>query len=301
MNKVLSYESNGYCFVFEEKLTSPFFIDFNEFNPNIVSGRIEKQTYPGMDGVSTFEATLGERNINLSAKLIASNLGTKIKSISSVIDEYKNILSIAFHPKNTGVLRYRNNTGEYFIECRPTSIPAFGSIEFDGVLPFSVELYSDSSYWSRKEENKAILGGQDNVIELPTTLPETMPLTTNLITNINNLSGLEAYPKIQLFPCVLAPTIINESTGKKLALNSGISDGFYIEIDTAPEKRTVKLFRLDEEKDCYVEVENVAYWLTADSNVDFEIIQGENIIKIITTSAVSCVAEIIWHERVLAV
>ena len=301
MAKKLSYESNGFCFVFEETLTAPFFIDFNDFKPNTVTGRIEKQSYPGMDGATTFETALDVCNINLSAKVLAHNLGTRIKSIEAVIDEYKNLLSVTLNPKNVGVLRYKNNIGEFFIECRPTSIPAFGNIENDGILPFQVELYSDSSYWNRAEENEIIIGGQDDVVNIPTILPVNMPKLINLVGTINNSSGLPIFPKIQLFPCASAPMITNETTGKYLALNSGISEGFYVEIDTAPEKQTVVLMRLDEATGDYLKVDNVEYWLTADSAIDFEIISGENIIKINNTSAVPKTARLFWHEKVLAV
>lgn len=301
MAKKLSYESNGFCFVFEEALTAPFFIDFNDFKPNTVAGKIEKQSYPGMDGATTFETSLDVCNINLSAKLLAHNMGTRVRSIETVIDENKNSLAVAFNPKNIGVLRYRNNIGEFFIECRPTSIPAFGVIEIDGVLPFQVDLYSDSSYWSRAEENEIIIGGMENVLQIPTNLPFNMPKVINLAETINNLSGLPAFPKIQFFPCTSAPAIINETTGKYLALNDGISEGFYVEIDTAPEKQTVNLMRLDEETGNYIKVDNVEYWLTTDSSIDFEIATGTNIIKINTTSAVPKVARLYWNEKVLAV
>ena len=299
--KKLSYESSGICIVFEENLTAPFFIDFNDFKPNTVVGRIEKQSYPGMDGATTFETSLDVCNINLSAKVLAHNMGTRVRSIDSVIDETKNLLAVCFNPKNIGVLRYVNNVGEFFIECRPTSIPAFGNIENDGVLPFQVDLYSDSSYWSRADKNEIILGGMENVLQIPTNLPVNMPKVIKLSETINNSSGLPAFPKIQLFPCASAPLIVNEISGKYLALNNGISDGFYVEIDTAPEKQTVNLMKLDDITGNYYMVDNVEYWLTADSNVDFEIVPGVNVIKINTTSAVPKVARLIWNEQVLAV
>lgn len=87
-----------------------------------------------------------------------------------------------------------------------------------------------------------------------------------------------------------------------MALNRRLSDGFYIDIDTAPERNTVILWRLNEDTGKYEELEDVSYWLTIDSATDFSLVPGPNMLSADNIVAgVYPAASVIWHDRALGV
>lgn len=107
---------------------------------------------------------------------------------------------------------------------------------------------------------------------------------------------------MRFWPCNSTPILTNKTTGKYVALNRRLSDGFYIDIDTAPERNTVMLWRMNESTGEYDELEDVSYWLTIDSATDFSLTPGLNLLSADNIVAgVYPAASVIWHDRALGV
>lgn len=301
MWRQLNWSCNGVSIDFSDEIDAPIFLDFNEFNPHLVSGIFEKRSSPNMDGNITYGASLSERQLRLSARVMGGNVGSKAKPVETAIDEYIATLCDAFNPKLTGKLTYTTNNGVYYVECRPLSLPVFGETE-GYTQPFTIDLYCDTPYWLTSEEYSVNVGTSIPLLGTPLETPIESGEITSISQTIMNGTKYDIYPVIRFWPSNSTPELINSATGKKIALNTRMSDGFYIEIDTAPEKSTVMLWRYNEALEEYEEIENMSYWLTVDSSVDFPIVPGENVItagNVVAGNYPS--ATLVWHERALGV
>lgn len=297
----LRWHSAGISICFSDELTAPIFMDFNEFKRNLVSGIFDRRRSPNMDGVITYKATLSEGQIKIPARVMAFNIGSKSKPIETVIDEYTALLCDAFNPLNEGKLIYETNTGTYFIDCRPLSVPVFGEV-LGGTLPFAVDLYSDYPYWKRNIKHEVNIGTSIPLLGTPLEAPFEGGEITSISQTITNNTRHNIFPIIRFWPSNSTPSLINSATGKRIALNCSMSDGFYIDIDAAPHKSTVTLCRYNESLNEYEPVENVSYWLTKDSSIDFEIRPGENILTAENIVASNYpAATVIWREQSLGV
>lgn len=301
MWKQLNWTCGDISIDFSDEHSAKVFIDFNEFNPHLISGLFDKRSAPKLDGVITYSASLSERHIKFTAKVMGFNIGSASKPVETVLDEYTTILCDAFNPRKTGKLTYTTNNGSYFVIARPLSLPIFGEI-FGSTLQFTVDLYSDTSFWLKSDENSVNIGSSVPLLGTPLETPLEGGEIISILETITNQTRHDIYPIVRFWPSNSTPMLVNSATGKVLALNTRMSDGFYVEIDTSPEKGTVTLWRYNADLEEYEEIENVSYWLTVDSSTEFEIVPGENVLTAINVVAGNYpAATVIYHERALGV
>lgn len=301
MWKKLEWTVGGTTITMTDDRKAPIFLDFNDFNPHGVAGVFDERSSPGLDGAATYSAALSKRQPQFTARVLGFNVGTAQRPVETVLDEYTKLLCEVFSPRVVGRLTYTTNNGAFYLDCRPTSLPAFGGVE-GGTFTFTVGLSSDSPYWKSVAEHRIDIGDTEPVIGYPSELPRETGRIISALKTVYNFTNLEQYPIVRFWPCNSAPILTNKTTGKYVALNRRLSDGFYIDIDTAPERNTVILWRLNEDTGKYEELEDVSYWLTIDSATDFSLVPGPNMLSADNIVAgVYPAASVIWHDRALGV
>ena len=256
MGKKLVWTVGETSLTMTDNRQAAIFIDFNDFNPNLINGVFDERSTPGLDGVVTYSAALSKRQIQLTARVLGFRIGTAQHPVAEVLDEYVALLCEVFNPRILGRLTYTSSMGEFYLDCRPASLPAFGGVE-GGTFTFTVDLYADLPYWLETTEHQIDIGETEPLTLYPSGLPREAGTILSASENILNTTRLEQYPIVRIWPCNSAPILSNRTTGKYIALNRRMSDGFYIDVDTAPERNTVMLWRLNESTGEYEEIENV--------------------------------------------
>lgn len=300
MWRQLQWECGDVAIRFSDSANAAIFMDFGSFQTGITSGTFDRRAAPSVDGTMTYSASLGGMRVPIDARVLAFNMGSKGRPVELVIDQYKRLLCDAFNPKRTGILTYKCRTGEYFLTARPESIPGFGAID-GGSLPFTVDLYSDDPYWQSTAIHTLDIGVTNPLVSTPMNLPAELGQIISTSSDVHNVTNNDIYPVIRFWPSESRIELTNETTGKRLRLNTQISDGLYVDVDTAPTKNTIILYRLNSIGE-YEETDNVTYWLTLDSDSEFYIVPGINKIRAdyVTAGTLPAVT-ITWREREVGV
>lgn len=278
-----------------------FFVDPNDFQPNLVSGVFDQFSAPGVDGVTTYSQTLGGRQTKITARVLGYNIGSQAKPARAAIDETRDFLCRLFSPKNVGRLTIENGNGRFWIDCIPQSIPTFG-VEEGWTLEFSVDFASDDPYWRREETHSIVIGDTTPLTTYRSSLPREAGVIHSWSASVVNACGMDIYPTIQFWPCNSVLTLVNETTGKRVALNQRVGAGFRVDVNTDPRDNSVTLYRQDEETGLYTQIKDVLYWLSVDSDLDFSLAPGGNVLS--TENIVAGVypaATVIWNDIVLGV
>lgn len=297
MWRSLRWECNDIVIQFEDTCDAKVFMDFGSFNPAATAGVFDKRTAPGIDGVTTYSASLSELQPHIEARVLGYNMGSRNKSVERVLDEYVSLLCDAFNPRSAGRLYYTTNNGSYFIDARAVSLPAFGAIT-GGTLPFSVDLYADTPYWFNCAEYAVDMGLTRAMIETPLEAPGISGEIISARTTIPNYTHCDIYPVIRFWPNAVYPTLENITTGKKLSINERVSDGYYVEVDTTPLRSSVHTWRYNETTGRYEDRGNSSHWITLDSDIDFHIVPGENDLMVRNIVAGNSPAvSVRWRER----
>lgn len=294
----LIWECNGIQLEFSNEADARIFADLDNVVSN-ASGVFDRRSAPGVDGTRTYAAALSGAQIALEATVLAYNMGSRSRSVDRVLSEYRRQLCDAFNPRFTGKLIKTTETGRFFLYARAVSTPGFGIIS-GGTLPFTVDLYADDPYWRRTERAEIQLGASSTYQSFPSEISGELGEVLSIRTYIPNQSKNEIYPVVRFWPCGNKQILRNETTGKKLELNTRITDGFYVDVDTDPAENTVTLWRKTAQG--YEEIDNVTYWLTLDSTPDFYLQPGENLLQV--DNAVAGVypsVTLMWYERELGV
>ncbi len=294
----LIWESNGIRLEFSGEASAKIFADLDNIASN-TSGVFDRRSAPGVDGTRTYSAALSGAQLTIDATVLAYNLGSRSRPVDRVLSEYRRTLCDAFNPRVAGKLTKITETGSFFLNARAASTPGFGVIS-GGALPFTVDLYADDPYWRRTERAEIQLGASSTYQSFPSEISGELGEVLSIRTYIPNQSKNEIYPVVRFWPCGNKQILRNETTGKKLELNTRITDGFYVDVDTDPAENTVTLWRKTAQG--YEETDNVTYWLTLDSTPDFYLQPGENLLQV--DNAVAGVypsVTLMWYERELGV
>ena len=297
MWRSLKWECDGESITFSDEHRAAGLMDFGAFQSGAASGVYDRRSSPGIDGTVTYAASMSGMSLTINARVLAYNIGSRENPVERVLDQYHRKLCSLFHPCRTGRLTYITHNGSYFVDARAVSTPGFGSIE-GGTLSFTVDLYSDEPYWQSTHLYELNIGVSDPAVTFPSEIAGQMGDIIKTWASIPNTTHNELYPVIRIWPSESVPMIVNETTGKSIRLNTHISGGFYVDVDTAPTKNTVSLYKLDETAGTYALTDNVTYWLTLDSDTDFSIVPGVNSIRAeYITSNVYPAVTMMWRER----
>jgi hypothetical protein len=300
MDRQLIWTYGDAQLVFSADLSGALYMDFNAFQPNFVSGEYDRKTIARVDGSYLSGAAIGNRRICFRATLLAYNIGFKTRPVETVIDEYKQLLCDAFNPRLVGRLTYRTTTGTYYVEATPDAVPTFEEI-VGSTLAFAVELTADMPYWQSDILHRTDVGMTSPMANLPTALPFSPGSIVSVVGTATNKTHNDIYPIVRFNASARPVVLRNMRTGQTLQLNSGVSDGYYVEIDTADTKQTVTLWRETDSGE-YEEIENVTHWLTVESDAAFVIVPGSNTLIVDNVTAASEPAvSVFWRDRWLGV
>lgn len=267
--KKLTYIAADDHVEFVSDINAGLFLDFNKFNPHYISGVFDERTSYGIDGSQIYSRTISKRQVKFTAKFLSYNVGNKHLPIEIADENMINRLNRMFNPKFEGKLIYFDGSNTWFLNCISNSIPVYG--EWDGLTrDITFDLFAPYPYWQSENQTVINIGSGDPLLSFPVSFPVQLGEITSLSQDIVNPCQDEIYPIVRIFPCNSAPVIKNLTTGKAISLNTGVSDGFYIDVDTNPANMTVDLYN-----DSGL-VANVTYWLSLTSDYDFSILPGLN-------------------------
>ena len=297
MWRSLTWECEGETLTFSDTYKAAVFMDFGSFQSGAASGVYDRRSSPGIDGTVTYSASMGGMTATINARVLAFNIGSRENPVENVLDQYHRKLCSLFHPCKAGRLTYTTHNGSYFVEARAASTPGFGAIE-GNTLPFTVDLYCDEPYWQSTHLHELNIGISDPAVTFPSEISGETGEILSVKTGIPNTTHNDWYPVIRVWPSESIPMVVNELTGKRIRLNTQVTAGFYVDIDTSPTKNTVNLYRLDEATGEYRLTDNVTHWLTLDSDTDFAIVPGFNTIRAeYVTAHVYPAVTMLWRER----
>ena len=297
----LIWESGQDRIVMTDDINDAIFADFSEFTPNTVSGVYDRKTVFGLNGTVLVNAQLSNRQCVVKATVMAHNIGSATDPVKAVLDRYRRILCRAADPTRRGRLTYRNNSGEvFFIEALPQSLPVFSS-ETPSTITFLLDLVADEPYWQLEEQHSVEIGKAVTAAQLPATLPMTLATVTAMTVAVENNSDVPVHPTVRVNPTPLPVMLTNHANGKRLAMSAKVDDGYYAIIKTTHGGQEVRLWResvLGDEM-----VETVTHWLAPQSDTDFALEPGSNLLTINDTlnaeGAPTCV--VTWHDARMGV
>ena len=303
MWRSLRWECAGETIVFGEEPTSPVFMDLSSFYPYLVSGVFDRRSGYGIDGTQTYNAALSSLRVPIKARVLVYNQSSRKYPVEYLTDEYTAKLCRVFDPRRQGRLIYETNTGSYFISGHPESLPAFEN-EAPAVLKFAVDVVSDYPYWQSTDQIVMDIGTTEALLSLPGEITDGME-SGEIITyqsDVPNNTSYSIYPIIRFWPCNSIPLLTNTDTGKSVSLNRTVPEGYYVDVDTAPERNTVTAYRLNEATGEYEAAGDRSYWVSLGSNEDFSLEPGKNhlVADNITAGAFPAVT-LLWRERYLGV
>lgn len=299
--RVLTWESGLDVVTMSDEMTAPIFADFDEFTPNTVSGVYDRKTVFGLDGTVLVNAQLSGRPCGIKGIVLAHNIGSQTDPVKEVLERYRRELCRAFNPKRKGRLTYRNHSGEtLYIDATPTSLPVFSAPTISTVT-FRVEVTADTSYWQEAGERSVELGKTVAAASLPATLPMTLAAITSLTAAVDNASDEGVHPRVRINATPLPVVLTNITNGKRLAMSTKVDDGYYVIVDTEQGAQEATLYKKSLLGD--VAVESVTHWIAPESDVDFTLNPGTNVLQIndtvTSTDEPSCC--VTWHAARLGV
>lgn len=275
--RLLVWESNAIRLEFKEDYDAEYWMDLSALFSAGTSGVYDRRTSYGVDGAQTYNAALSSMRVPLTAKVLIYNVADREHPVDEETDRYRQILCQAFDPRNQGKLTFENALGRYFVEGYPESLPALSS-EAEGVLSVSVDILCDIPYWQSDALSMLDIGTSKQLLQAP---GEIIEETTagEILTNkayIPNETGNNLYPIVRFWPNDSTPVLINRTTGKTLSLNQRVGAGMYVDINTAERMNTVTVYKMDDATGDYSVMDDAQYWMSLDSDTDFELVPGGN-------------------------
>lgn len=150
--------------------------------------------------------------------------------------EIEDIFKLPGFPDKTNEIKrldFEDDDGtEWFIRCKVYQLPQFEHERGSPVGTFFLQLYAEDPFIRSKNpktgtENYSLFGG----VRLPEELPFAMNQYSNVLT-VNNAGNYPSATKITITGDILNPKVLNLTTGRYFALNTDITAGETLIIDS---------------------------------------------------------------------
>lgn len=223
-----------------------------------LNGMAQVVKAPGQDGATTYKMTLGQPVINVTGSLNVP--WAPMDEQRAALDELEDMMKRAFMPNRFGLLVDNRANGGRQIRCRPLTKPAFSTRQ-QGARNFDIEFVADKPMWESTTETKLDLGRVMGGFGFPLRLPTKMG-TYYKDGYIDNPTGDDIYPIVEIYTTSEYVAVTNVTTGKKAQINQPIGVDQKMIIDMYNTRAT--LWQLDSDND-WQQISNVSNWLSGDS------------------------------------
>ncbi len=222
----------------------------------------------GLHGALDRGARLLPRTISVRGELIADGGRAELYRL-------REELAGALNPELGGYILYTNDHASRRIAAKPSGLPEWGVRRGDS-LPFTASFVCPSPWWEDAEETALELGHGAGGLRFPLRLPAGFSRVWPE-RSINNSGHAETPVKISFSGPAANPAIINETTGRRIAVGRSLGEGDTLSIDTDPRSMGVAILSPDGD------AEDATNWLSLDSSM-LTLVPGVNVLRYSTGS-----------------
>ena len=209
---------------------------------------------PGQDGATTYGVTLGQPVVNIMGTVNVT--GQTPDDVTAALERAEDELKRAFMPNRFGTLIDHRFSGDRQIRCRPLAKPVMGR-RLGNCRTFDIELVADMPLWESVLETTEELGQERGRFRFPLRLPTKMGLyRKNAV--IDNGSGEDIHPVIEIFTTSAFISVSNETHGQWIQVNRPIEQGQKMIIDMRNTR--AERWMLGENND-WEFVDDVSHWV----------------------------------------